>query len=267
MIPPFCYIYRYLFHVTYYYECSLKYNQMEGVVLDRGLGPYSHWKWHSLNDPPVLQKVMIDTQLEQKDPEILKIGKKYENVQPRKVHEDMIAIEFDNFIKEQNKKLKKKFRAFQIKMKALKINRYFSLRILDQTKIYLSFHDGATTLKLNMGMILNNDEIIDHDTTEVGQVVTPVDRLPARTESMAGIQRSVAYAQNFERHRTERERMIRPIVEPNVKTDNLTAFLSRPLRPPIRAVPSASGPSIPPDTKCGRRGKCTMNLYYDTRIV
>lgn len=240
---------------------------MEGVVLDRGLGPYSHWKWHSLNDPPVLQQVMIDTQLEHKDPTILKLGRKYEEIKPREVHDDMIAIEFNNFIKEQNKKLKKKFNAFQIKMKAMKINGYFSLRILDQTKIYLSFHDGTTRLKLNMGMILNNEEIIDHDTTDVGQVVTPVDRLPARTESMAGVQRSVAYAQNFERHRTERERKIRPIVEPNAGADHLTAFLSRPLRPPIRAVPSASGSSVTSNTQSGRRSKCTMNLYYDTRIV
>lgn len=249
-------------YFTFYYKCSLKYNQMEGVVLDRGLGPYSHWKWHALNDPPVLQQVMIDTHLEQKDPTILQLGGKDDK--PQKVHDDMIAIEFDNFIKEQNKKLNKKFNAFQIKMKALKINKYFSLRILDQTKIYLSFHDGATTMKLNMGMILNSDEIIDHDTTEVGQVVTPVDRLPARTESMAGIQRSVAYAQNFERSRTERERMLRPTVQPNAKIDHLTTFLSRPLRPPVRAVPSASSSSFAPDTY---RKRCAINLYYDARIV
>lgn len=240
---------------------------MEGVVLDRGLGPYSHWKWHSLNDPPVLHQVMINTHLEHKDPAILQLGGKHEEIKPHNVHDDMIAIEFDNFINEQNKKLKKKFSVFQIKMKALKINRYFSLRILDQTKIYLSFHDGATTLKLNMGMILNNDEIIDNDSTEVGQVVTPVDRLPARSESIAGIQRSVAYAQKFERTRTERERMIRPVVDPNARTDHLTTFLSRPLRPPVRAVPSASGSSITTDTQSGRRKKCTNYLYYDSRIV
>lgn len=239
---------------------------MEGVVLDRGLGPYSHWKWHSLNDPPVLQKVMIDTQLEQKDPEIVKLGDPKEK-KTRIVHEDMIAIEFDNFIKEQNKKLNKKFNAFQIKMKTLKINKYFSLRILDQTKIYLSFHDGATTLKLNMGMILNNDEIIDNDTTEMGEVITPVDRLPARTDSMAAIQRSVEHAQNFERSRTERDRMLRPIVEPNAKADKFTPFVSRPLRPPIRAAPCASGSSTTRDTQRGGRKNCAMNLYYDTRIV
>lgn len=251
----------------FYYEYSLKYNQMEGVVLDRRLGPYSHWKWHSLNDPPVLQQVMLDTQLEQKDPEIVKLGRQFEEITPHTVQEDMLAIEFDNFIKEQNKKLKKKFNVFEIKMKALKINRYFSLRILDQTKIYLSYHDGATTLKLNMGMILNNEEIVDHDATELGQVVTPVDRLPARSESMASLQRSVAYAQKFERFRIERERKVRPKVEPNARTDQLTKFLSRPLCPPVRAVPSASSSSITPDTPCGRRKKCTYNLYYDTRIV
>lgn len=239
---------------------------MEGVVLDRGLGPYSHWKWHSLNDPPVLQQIMIDTHLEHKDPAILQLGSTYEDIKTHNVHDDMLAIEFDNFIKEQNKKLKKKFNVFQIKMKALKINRYFSLRILDQTKVYLSFHDGATTLKLNMGMILINDEIIDHDSSEVGKVVTPVDRLPARTESVAGVQRSVEHAKKFERARTEREQMIRPIVEPNARIDHLKTFLSRPLRPSVRAVPSSSSSSIATDTQRGRRKKCTINLYYDTRI-
>lgn len=239
---------------------------MEGVILDKELGPYSHWKWHSLNEPPVLQHVMIDTQLEQKDPAILKLGKN-EQRRSRAVQEDMIAIEFDNFIKEQNKKLKTKFNVFQIKMKALKINRYFSLRILDQTKVYLTFHDGTTTLKLNMGMIINNEEIIDHDTTEVGQVVTPVDVLPARTDSMAGLQRRVAYARQFECSRIKHELKLHPKVELNSKNDHSKAFLSRPLRPPVCAAPSASSSAITPSTQCGRRKKCTVNLYYDTSII
>lgn len=240
---------------------------MEGVVLDRGLGPYSHWKWHSLNEPPVLQHVMIDTQLEQKDPTILKLGKKQEEIGPHAGQEDMIAIEFDNFIKEQNKKLQTKFNVFQIKMKALKINRYFSLRILDQTKIYLSFHDGTTTLKLNMGMVLNNEEIIDCDTTDVGKVVTPVDQLPARSDSLASVQRSVANARKFERSRAQRELNLRPKVEVNAKTDHTKAFLSRPLRPPVCAAPSAPSSAVTPDTHCGRRKRCTINLYYDTSII
>ncbi|KAJ8736470.1 hypothetical protein PYW08_007126 [Mythimna loreyi] len=242
-------------------KIRLKYNQTEGVVLDRAIGPVSHWKWHTLNDPPVLQQVMIDTQLPQKDPEILKLGPHVEKA-IRPDNEEMIAIEFDNFIKEKSKKLSQKFKPFQIKMKALKINEHFSLKVLDQATVYLIFRDGSTNLKLNIGMILDHKEIVDTETAEVGEVSNSIEQFPARTDSLAGLQRSVAHAQRYERQQTERERRLRP-AEPCASVDLLSAAVSPPMRVPLRTMPSGSTPST--TGYCSR--KPTNNLYYNTRLL
>lgn len=240
----------------------LKYNQTEGVVLDRSIGPVSHWKWHTLNDPPVLQQVMIDTQMPHKDPDIIKLGGPGDN-KARPDNEEMLAIEFDNFIKEKSKKLTQKFKPFQIKMKALKINESFSLRVLDQATIYLIFRDGSANLKLNIGMILDHKEIVDTDTAEVGEVSNNLQRLPARTDSIAGLQRSVAHAQRVERMRVERERRLRP-AEPCGSADRLTAAAARPLRPPFRTVSTPTSATTSGYCKC--RKPSSNNLYYDTRL-
>lgn len=238
----------------------LKYNQTEGVVLDRGIGPVSHWKWHTLNDPPVLQQVMIDTQMAHKDPEIAKLGSVVDT-RSRPDNEEMLAIEFDNFIKEKSKKLSQKFKPFQIKMKALKINENFSLKVLDQATIYLIYRDGSTNLKLNIGMILDHQEIVDTDTAEVGEVSNSLERFPARTDSLAGLQRSVAYAQHYERQRVGRDRRLRR-PEPSASVDHLTAALAPPLRPPLLTVNgSSSGVEY-----CNCR-KPANNLYYNTRLL
>ncbi|XP_052759045.1 uncharacterized protein LOC116413513 [Galleria mellonella] len=244
-------------------KIRLKYNQTEGVVLDRNIGPVSHWKWHTLNDPPVLQQVMIDTQMAHKDSEILKLGSPADD-KIRPDDEEMLAIEFDNFIKEKSKKLSEKFKPFQIKMKALKINEYFSLRVLDQANVYLIYRDGSTNLKLNIGMVLDHKEILDTDTAEVGEVSNNLERLPARTDSLAGLQRSVAYAQRIERSHVQRERRLRP-TEPCASADQLTAAISRPLRLPSRTVSSSSRTNIGEcQSKCR---KPSTGLYYDTRII
>ncbi|KAJ0182628.1 hypothetical protein K1T71_001997 [Dendrolimus kikuchii] len=245
-------------------KIRLKYNQTEGVVLDRGIGPVSHWKWHTLNDPPVLQQVMIDTQMAHKDPEIIKLGGAGDD-KPRPDNEEMLAIEFDNFIKEKGKKLSQTFKPFQIRMKALKINEHFSLKVLDQATVYLIFRDGSTNLKLNIGMILDHKEIVDTDTADVGDVSNSLERFPARTESLARLQRSVAYAQRFERARTERERRLRP-PEPCNSADELTAAVAKPLRPPFCTVPSGSSTRKDSYCKCNRKPSVS-NLYYDTRFV
>ncbi|XP_062524615.1 uncharacterized protein LOC110384712 isoform X2 [Bombyx mori] len=240
-------------------KIRLKYNQTEGVILDTKLGPVSHWKWHTLNDPPVLQKVMIDTQLAQKDPEILKIGGHADD-NTRPDNEEMLAIEFDNFIKEKSKKLSQSFKPFQIKMKALKINDNFSLKILDQATVYLIFRDGTTNLKLNIGMILDHKEIVDTDTAEVGEVSNNLERFPARTQSLAGLQRSVAFAQRFERLRIERQRRLQPCAS----TDQITKAISRPPRHILQTM-SASSSAFVPCCKCSRKPSST-NLYYNTRL-
>lgn len=241
----------------------LKYNQTEGVVLDRAIGPVSHWKWHTLNDPPVLQQVMIDTHMAQKDPDILKLGGPTEETS-RTDNEEMLAIEFDNFIKEKSKKSHQKFKPFQIKMKALKINEYFSLRVLDQATVYLIYRDGSTNLKLNIGMLLDHQEIVDTDTAEVGEVSNNVERCPARSDSLAALQRSVAFAQHYERMRTERERRLRPLADPCASVEQLTAGTSRPLRPPLLNTRSSN---LTNACHCKSRKPTSNNLYYDTRLV
>lgn len=206
-------------------------------MLDRSIGPVSHWKWHTLNDPPALQQVMIDTQVAYKDPKILKMGK--QDHKARRENEDMLAIEFDNFIKEKSKKLSQTYKPFQIKMKALKINENFSLKVLDQAHVYLLFRDGTTNIKLNLGMLLDHKEIVDVDTAEVGEVSNNLERFPARSDSLAAMQKSVAYARHFEKSQIERERRLRP-AEPCVSADKLIAAASHPLRPPLRSAYSST---------------------------
>ncbi|XP_046977864.1 calponin homology domain-containing protein DDB_G0272472-like, partial [Vanessa cardui] len=245
-------------------KIRLKYNQTEGVVLDRSIGPVSHWKWHTLNDPPVLQQVMIDTQMAHKDPEIFKLGGPGDD-KVRPDNEEMLAIEFDNFIKEKSKKLSQKFKPFQIKMKALKINEHFSLKVLDQATVYLIFRDGSINLKINIGMILDHKEIVDTDTAEVGEVSNSLERFPARTDSLAGLQKSVAYAQRVERARVERERRLRPTVS---YTDKVNAIVSRPLRTPLdRLPPSSTGTVTTSAYNCRCRKSSSCQLYYDTRLT
>ncbi|VVC90525.1 unnamed protein product [Leptidea sinapis] len=245
-------------------KIRLKYNQTEGVVLDRSLGPATHWKWHTLNDPPVLQQVMIDTQLAHKDPNIMRMGGPADN-RHKEDNEEMLAIEFDNFIKEKSKKLSQKFKPFQIKMKALRINENFSLKVLDQATIYLIFRDGSTNLKMNIGMILDHKEIVDTDTAEVGDVSNSLLRYPARTESLATLQRSVAHAQSVDRARLEREHRIRPSIK-RASVDKLNDAASRPLRPPFRTVSSVNTTTTEcPCTKKIR--KPTSYVYYDTGLV
>ncbi|KAJ8736466.1 hypothetical protein PYW08_007122 [Mythimna loreyi] len=242
-------------------KIRLKYNQTEGVVLDRSIGPVSHWKWHTLNDPPVLQQVMVDTHMAKKDPDILKLGSS--EVHPTPPHnEEMLAIEFDNFIKDKTKKLSQTFKPFQIKMKALKINEHFSLKVLDQATVYLIFRDGSTNLKVNMGMILDDKEIVDTDTSIVGEVSNSLERFPARTDSLAGLQRSVAYAQSYEKKHAERERRLLRVAEPCASADLLHAAASPPMRLPLRALPTGSTTN----TRCSS-SKPSNNLYYDTRFL
>ncbi|CAG4979347.1 unnamed protein product [Parnassius apollo] len=225
--------------------------------MDRGIGPISHWKWHDLNDPPILQKVMINTQLAVKDPDILKLDGTEGNT-PRRDNEEMLAIEFDNFIKEKSKKLTQKFKPFQITTKALKINEHFSLRVLDQATVYLLFRDGTTNLKLNLGMILDHQEIVDTDTAEVGEVATNMERFPARTDSLAMLQRIVANTQHVEKLRIERERRFR-FTANNSSIDCIHTALSR-LQPPMNSTAEF-------DCFCKLRKSKIFNIGSDTNLI
>lgn len=207
---------------------------------------------------------MIDNQFSHRDPDIVKLGgPPEEKFQPD--NEEMLAIEFDNFVKEKSKKLSQKFKPFQIKMKALKINENFSLRVLDQATVYLLFHDDSINIKLNLGMVLDHKEIIDTDTSQLGEITTSIDILPARTDSVAVLQKQVDYAQHKERTRLERERRYRG---PNstFSFDNSKTRLSKPLRfPLIPPSTCTSTTNIASQYKC--RCPYANNLYRNTRLI
>lgn len=242
----------------------MKYNQTEGVVLDRDVGPVSHWKWHSLNDPPVLQQVMIDTQMPHKDPRIMQLGHDYES-RPREGNKDMVAIEFENAIKEKSQKMNEQFKPFQIKMKALKINENFSIRILDQATIHLLYRDGTTNLKLNIGMLLDSSEIIDTNTEELGEIRTGLERLTAETASLQTLQLNIQNARHRERRVTKREGRVR-LLCPAASTDRYDTIVSKPLKPPLNTVNSTTtGISCENECRCIRKPP-TCTLYYDNRL-
>lgn len=156
----------------------IKYNQSEGIIIDEKIGTPSKWKWHSLNDPPVLQNVYIEKKI--KDDSLLKkifipddIKAFDKERSPKVVDEGMLTIEFENFVKEKADKLMQKMISFKIRMKVLKINNYFSLRIIDQANIYILFRSGNISFKLNIGMLLKSNEIIDTVNVDVTEVSTP----------------------------------------------------------------------------------------------
>ncbi|XP_073956417.1 uncharacterized protein isoform X2 [Choristoneura fumiferana] len=126
------------------YDCQgnerLKYNQTEGHLIDKKIGPPGFWKWHSLNDPPVLHKAFIDTYSEDRTAVEPKTKVKVEDDQEITGDEANDAI------------------------------------------------DGALTLKLNLGMLLQSKEIIDSDCAELSCVGTPYDRRPARSASVQKLQ-------------------------------------------------------------------------------
>uniref|UniRef100_A0A2A4JKG7 FAM194 C-terminal domain-containing protein n=1 Tax=Heliothis virescens TaxID=7102 RepID=A0A2A4JKG7_HELVI len=173
----------------HYGNVRLKYNQTEGLLLDSKVGPPGRWKWHSLNDPPVLQQVFIN---EKEHDRRLERATRADRAQEgfdfvRQVDPEMISIELDNIAKEKRSSLMKKFKPFKIRMKAVKLNNNFSLKILDQSSIILRFRDGATSMKLHLGMHLISNEIIDTDTSDMSDVSTPYDKHPAKTASLENI--------------------------------------------------------------------------------
>ncbi|XP_063838101.1 titin-like [Ostrinia nubilalis] len=178
----------------------LKYNQSEGIVIDEKIGPPGRWKWHTLNEPPVLQPMFVDHRLKPSPclEELLR-GKKDEDPSKHKKEPnlDMLTIELENFLKEKAHKLLQEFKPFQIKMKALRVNDQFSLKVLDQANIYLLFREGQTSIKLNLGMLLISNEIVDTDTAEVSQVATPYDRHPPKSQSIADIQNALEKARKL----------------------------------------------------------------------
>ncbi|CAH2216677.1 jg13962 [Pararge aegeria aegeria] len=163
----------------------LKYNQSEGLVIDKKVGPPGRWKWHALNEPPVLRPVYLDTNITE-DP-CLRNFVEETNV-AKKPNQQMIAIEHEKFLKERATKKFQNYKPFEIRMKALKMNESFSLRIVKQSKINLLFRYGRNHLRQNIGMALKCDKIIDTEIIEIDDVPTPYDRQIPKSESIAAIQ-------------------------------------------------------------------------------
>lgn len=83
----------------------------------------------------------------------------------------------NNLQREQASKMVQKYKSFQIRIKVVKINEYFTLKIINQARIYLQFRYEHVSLKLNLGMWLKNNEIVDFNVPEVSEVSTPFDDL------------------------------------------------------------------------------------------
>ncbi|CAG5039496.1 unnamed protein product [Parnassius apollo] len=157
----------------------LKYNQSEGIVFDAKIGPFGRWKWHNLNDPPVLEQVFKDNCLSPTDEFISKInddikGVDFKSIQ-NKLNEEIVAIELDNFIKKTSKKVLMTYKPFEIRSKVLKLNEYFSLKIINQSKVYLFFRCAEIFLKISLGIKLMSNEIIGTELLDIEEVVTPYD--------------------------------------------------------------------------------------------
>lgn len=129
-----------------------------------------------MNEPPVLYPVLIDTFVKDK---LSKNDIKYKEYSTK---DDMIAnIEMNNLQREQASKMVQKYQSFQIRIKVVKINEYFTLKIIKQSRIYLQFRYEHVCLKLNLGMLLKNKEIVDVNVAEVSEVSTPLDDLNKKT--------------------------------------------------------------------------------------
>lgn len=170
--------------------------------MDKRIGPPARWKWHNLNDPPLLKPVFVENYLEHRGTCLDDLLTSVSQAPPIEPDEQMLNIEIENLFKEKSHKLLQKFKPFQIKMKALRINEQFSLKVIDQANIYLLFRDGHVSLKLNLGMLLISNEILDTDTTEATNIWTPYDRVLPRSNSVADIKRVLEVT----RERSQRQR-------------------------------------------------------------
>ncbi|CAB3226233.1 unnamed protein product [Arctia plantaginis] len=152
----------------------LKYNQSEGVLVDPGIGFPSRWKWHGLNDPPVLKMLRVDSHLDPKDPVIQKLNvdsylKSSKSSPPSSpsAEEMMQEIEAENLVKN---KVKSNFKQCVMMARVVKLNECFAIRISAQTKILLTYRCRSTVLKLNLGMTLNSKKIVGFNFSEANEV-------------------------------------------------------------------------------------------------
>ncbi|XP_045542089.1 uncharacterized protein LOC106717001 [Papilio machaon] len=139
----------------------IKYNQEEGVLFDRHIGSPCHWKWNALNEPPKIHVEHMFEFLKPLDPYIENLGVGANNSNTNGEEKGSLEIELNNVIREKSMKIFMNYKPFEIRSKIFKLNDHFSLRVLGQSKIYILFRDGKISLKLNVGMKLISNEVID----------------------------------------------------------------------------------------------------------
>lgn len=174
----------------------LKYNQSEGIILDGTIAPLSKWKWHTLNEPPVLQPVFVENYDKDASPCLTDFinsssAMSAESARRKEQDDERSLIEFENFRKEKAGKMRRHFRSFPVQAKTVKLNYQFSLRIFDQANVNLQFSDGRKFAKFRLGLKLLSNEIVDTVMTEASTVGTPYDRIIPRSESVSDIQKQI----------------------------------------------------------------------------
>lgn len=159
------------------------------MLFDSHIGSPCHWKWNALNEPPKIQVEHIFEFLEPLDPYIekLEVGAKNDGTLkneeisslPRsqiqinsEFEDEMKEIELNNVVREKSMKILMNYKPFEIRSKIFKLNDHFSLRMLSQSKVYILFRDGKVSLKLNVGMKLISNEVMDIKAVDNDRIYT-----------------------------------------------------------------------------------------------
>ncbi|XP_048488328.1 uncharacterized protein LOC125491145 [Plutella xylostella] len=153
-------------------DVRLQYNQFEGRTLDSQFSYPKRWQWHSLNDPPMKERELLEDVLTPPDPNISRLIQKY----GRHPHDHQkplaesptdndyvkrIDIENSQIFNSQKEVLAKKIVPFKIQMQALQINECFSLHIVNQHQIFIHFRPpNSKFMKHNVGLHLDKSRII-----------------------------------------------------------------------------------------------------------
>ncbi|XP_048005562.1 uncharacterized protein LOC125241238 [Leguminivora glycinivorella] len=188
-------------------QIRLQYSQREGVVIDRSIGPHTHWRWHNLDDFH-LETVVMEKLPRVIDPAILHYAKEDHHKAGRHPVPGEVVMKAIEAHKKLDHNFVKRYCPFQIKMKAVKINEYFSLKIFEQSSIILSFSDGRKDIKLNVGMVLDPSVVLSEELVEAGDVASGVEGPLECSRSVERLRGAVAGARAAERARRQRERRL-----------------------------------------------------------
>lgn len=98
----------------------------------------------------------------------------------------------------------------------------------------------TTNLKLNLGMLLDSQEIVGNNTTVSGDICASLERPPLCTDSLSGLQRSIEYAQRFERNRNRKREFNLRYMNSSTIADKCNSILSQPFNLPLRTALSSN---------------------------